>query len=278
MSNTELKTEEVPTTELAVDNVTQIPVMIDDSNPISAIMMNPSLLEQALAMAEHMASAKVTVPKHLTDSVGDCYAIVLQSTQWRLNPYVVAQKTHLVNGTLGYEAQLVVAVLQASGAIKGGFKYEYDGNGAALTCRAGAVIAGETDITWGEWLNSGDVTTKNSPLWKTNPKQQMAYLQSKNWARLYCPGAILGVYTPDELQDAEPFNHSSIQQAKAALEQYPADRFNENYPKWRELVANGEKPATAIITQISNSYQLTDEQLANLSELQQFEPIEGEKA
>jgi type II secretory pathway pseudopilin PulG len=50
-------------------------------------------------------------------------------------------------------------------------------------------------------LNSDSVTTKNSPLWKTNVKQQMGYLQVKNWARLYCPAAILGVYTADELMD-----------------------------------------------------------------------------
>lgn len=168
------------------------------------IMINEAMLTQAAKLAEWMASAKVTVPKHLLNSVGDCYAIVLQSLQWRMNPFVVAQKTHLVNGTLGYEAQLVNAVLQSSGAIRGRFHYEHRGEGAALETRVGAVPAGETDLVWGEWLKSSDVTTKNSPLWKTNPKQQMGYLQVKNWARAYKPAALLGVYTVDELTDSPP--------------------------------------------------------------------------
>ncbi|SPX63869.1 Uncharacterised protein [Leclercia adecarboxylata] len=39
-------------------------------------------------------------------------AIIMQAMQWGMNPYAVAQKTHLVNGVLGYEAQLVNADLQ----------------------------------------------------------------------------------------------------------------------------------------------------------------------
>jgi len=37
-------------------------------------------------------------------------------------------------------------------------------------------------------------------LWVSKPDQQIAYLGVKYWARLYCPHVILGVYTPDELE------------------------------------------------------------------------------
>ncbi|MGM3310083.1 recombinase RecT, partial [Enterobacter hormaechei subsp. steigerwaltii] len=40
----------------------------------------------------------------------------------------------------------------------------------------------------------------NSPLWVSKPDQQIAYLGVKYWARLYCPHVILGVYTPDEIE------------------------------------------------------------------------------
>ncbi|WP_284972506.1 recombinase RecT [Atlantibacter hermannii] len=120
-----------------------------------------------------------------------------------MDPFVVGQKTHLVNGQLGYEAQLVNAVVQATGAIRGRFHYEYRGEKERMECRVGAVINGESEITWNEWLCISDVTVKNSPLWKTNPKQQLDYLQVKYWARAHTPGAILGVYTPDELEDRQ---------------------------------------------------------------------------
>lgn len=169
-----------------------------------SIVTDSAIMGRITHMAKIMASSRVTVPKHLQGNDGDCAAIIIQSMQWGMNHYAVAQKTHIVNGVLGYEAQLVNAVVQSSGAIVGSFKYEYKGEGAAVACRVGAVLRGESEITWGEWLSKSEVTVQNSPLWKTNPKQQLGYLQVKNWTRLYCPGALLGVYTVDELETIQP--------------------------------------------------------------------------
>lgn len=58
-------------------------------------------------------------------------AIVMQAMQWGMNPYAVAQKTHTVNGVLGYEAQLVNAVIASSSAIHGRFHYRYGVTGSA---------------------------------------------------------------------------------------------------------------------------------------------------
>jgi hypothetical protein len=150
----------------------------------------------------------VAIPAHLRGKPSDCLAIVMQAARWGMDPFAVAQKTHLVNGTLGYEAQLVNAVISSSRVIEGRFKYEYGGDWEGrksggeegLYVRVGAVLHGEIEVTWGENLYLADVTTRNSPLWKTNPKQQLAYLAMKYWARLYCPEVIMGVYTPDEMQ------------------------------------------------------------------------------
>ena len=69
-------------------------------------------LGQLTAFANLMADSQVTVPWH-TSRVNQpiAMAIVMQAMQWGMNPYAVAQKTHLVNGVLGYEAQLVNAVI-----------------------------------------------------------------------------------------------------------------------------------------------------------------------
>ena len=187
-----------------MSNVATLPVQEApaEAQRVSAneLMMNPESMDRVMRMAEMMASGKSTIPAHLQKNPADCMAVVLQAMQWGMLPHIVAQKTHLVNGTLGYEAQLVNAVVQASGCITGRFHYEYKGNSPTMECRVGAVIRGEREITWGEWLNESKVTTKNSPLWKVNPRQQMGYLQVKNWARAFAPGAILGIYTPDEVE------------------------------------------------------------------------------
>ncbi|HDR2380095.1 TPA: recombinase RecT [Enterobacter kobei] len=196
----------------------QTPNTISASNAV----FNVQALGQLTAFAELMAQSAVTVPKHLAGKPADCMAIVMQAMQWGMNPYAVAQKTHLVNGVLGYEAQLVNAVISSSSAIVGRFHYEYGGDWEkiagkkdgrdelGLFVRVGAVLRGENDITWGENIYLADITTRNSPLWKTAPKQQIAYLAVKYWARLYCPEVILGVYSPDEV---EPVTEKEINPA-----------------------------------------------------------------
>lgn len=191
----------------------------------STMMLDSKAIESYKDMAKLMAQASVQVPDHFKGKPADCLAVVLQAAQWRMNPFVVAQKTHIINGTLGYEAQLVNAVVSSSNAIKGRFHYEYQGtreewrpkwikenrkgkdvwkpqfNGNACV-RAGAVLAGESEITWGEWVYPVDQEIFNSPLWRTNPRQQAGYLAVKFWSRFYVPDVLLGAYTPDELHEA----------------------------------------------------------------------------
>ncbi|HCB0235917.1 TPA: recombinase RecT [Klebsiella pneumoniae] len=166
-----------------------------------SLLLNGDVMDRMMKIADVMSQGISTVPKHLQGKPSDCLAIVMQAARWGMDPYVVGQKTHVINGTLGYEAQLVSAVLTATGTIRGRFHYEYRGEKDLMECRVGAVISGEKDITWNEWLCVSEVTIKNSPLWKSNPKQQIGYLQVKYWARAYTPWAILGVYTPDELEE-----------------------------------------------------------------------------
>jgi hypothetical protein len=244
-----------------------------ESNTIgsTAMMFGAGNLERAMQVADAMANAKVSVPNHLRGQPGDCLAIVMQATQWGMNPFAVAQKTHLVNGTLGYEAQLVNAVIGASGAIAGRFHYEYDGEGDQVSCRVGAVIKGESAITWGEWLMAKHVTTKNSPLWKTNPKQQLGYLQVKNWARQYCPGAILGVYTADELEDQPVRDMGSINRdtgevtppKKPELPPCP----DEKLGKWFSAVRSGKARADELLAFASGKHTLTAEQVERVNAL-----------
>ena len=82
------------------NEIMQSPVNEADTK---AAIFSPTGLQKLQAFAEVMAQGKATVPQHLAGKPADCLAIALQAAQWGMNPYAVAQKTHLVNGTLGYE-------------------------------------------------------------------------------------------------------------------------------------------------------------------------------
>lgn len=240
-------------------------------NP-SAFLFDAQRMRALMDFADMMSQSIVALPKHLHGKPADCLAITMQAMRWRMDPYVVASKTHVINGTIGYEAQLVVAVLKHSGAVKGRPHYEYRGDGNTLECRAGFVPAGEDAIVWTEWLSIAGIKTKNSPLWTANPRQQMGYVQARNWARLYAPEALLGVYTDDELA-VIPAGERPIGMVdevapqappKPELPLYPDDAFEQNLPVWRKVVESGRKTAADLLAMLQTKATFTAAQQAQV--------------
>lgn len=179
----------------------------------AAAIFSPEGMDRLVRFATLMADSKATVPAHLAGKPADCLAVTMQAAQWGMNPFAVAQKTHVVNGTLGYEAQLVNAVVSSSNLLATRLNYRWDGdwskvNGKSdkspnLTVTVWATLKGETEpreLT----ISMAQAGVRNSPLWEQDPRQQLAYLCVKRWARLNAPDVLLGVYTPDELQETAP--------------------------------------------------------------------------
>ena len=179
----------------------------------AAAIFSPEGMNQLVRFAELMSQSNATVPKHLEGKPADCLAVTMQAAQWGMNPFAVAQKTHVVNGTLGYEAQLVNAVVSSSSLLATRLNYRWSGdwsnvNGKTdkspnLTVTVSAVLKGEAEpreLT----ISMAQAGVRNSPLWEQDPRQQLAYLCTKRWARLHAPDVLLGVYTPDELQETAP--------------------------------------------------------------------------
>lgn len=179
----------------------------------AAAIFSPEGMDRLVRFATLMADSKATVPQHLAGKPADCLAVTMQAAQWGMNPFAVAQKTHVVNGTLGYEAQLVNAVVSSSNLLSTRLNYRWNGdwskvNGKSdkspsLTVTVSAVLKGEAEpreLT----ISMAQAGVRNSPLWEQDPRQQLAYLCVKRWARLHAPDVLLGVYTPDELQETTP--------------------------------------------------------------------------
>lgn len=194
----------------------------------AATIYSPEGLNQLMKFAEVMAQSRVTVPAHLAGKPADCMAVAMQAAQWGMNPFAVAQKTHVVSGTLGYEAQLVNAVITTMSPTKDRINYEWFGpwdqvigkfvektsqkgnsyiapawtlkDETGCGVKVWATMKGEDHPRVLELLLS-QAQVRNSTLWASDPKQQLAYLAVKRWSRLHCPDVIMGVYTPDELAE-----------------------------------------------------------------------------
>ena len=273
------------------------------STSTSALVLDGDSLDKMMRLADIMATGRATLPKHFNGNPADCLAVVMQSMQWEMNPFAVAQKTHLVNGVLGYEAQLVNAVITNRAptldrlhyewygdwekvigkfTIKNGEKGEYRVPGWKMTDEEGlgvrvwATFRGEDEPRMLELLLA-QARTRNSTLWADDPRQQLAYLATKRWSRLFCPDVIMGVYSPDELEETRQpmrdLNPSHKTEDPKVLQAYPDSKLDESAEKWRGLIASGGTNPDHIISKIVSKYTLTPEQEERIRALA---PIEGE--
>ncbi|MGS0505997.1 RecT family recombinase [Citrobacter sp. MAL-2] len=207
-------------------------ITVADQNAVvnsNIALFDSQYLNAISAFAQMMSQGSATVPRHLQGNAADCMAVAMQAAQWQMNPFAVAQKTHLINGVLGYEAQLVNAVISRSGVLASRFEYEWYGPwekvigkfnikkgekgeyrvpGWAMADEEGIGIIIKARLKGEDQPRELDLLlaqarVRNSTLWADDPRQQLAYLAVKRWARLFCPDVILGVYTPDELEERE---------------------------------------------------------------------------
>jgi hypothetical protein len=159
-----------------------------------------------------LARGKAAVPPHVRDNPGVAFALCLQALEWRMPIMSVINKSYVVNNRgverIAYESQMIHAVIERNAPIEGRLRHEIVGTDDERRCKVWATFRGEkephtyTSETLGKLREARGRNEKNevkgSPLWVAQPEVQLFYSASRQWARLFCPDAILGAYTPED--------------------------------------------------------------------------------
>src|ERR1700730_760606 len=162
---------------------------------------------EVMEFAKMLSISQGAVPKHLRGNPGACLGIVMQAIEWRMSPFAVANKSYVVNDRLAFEAQLIHAVAIQRAPIEGRIRFEFSGEGATRKCTASAKLAGQLKNGKGEledhWLSYtspaiGEIKVKNSPLWVSDPDQQLTYYSVRALCRRHFPDVLMGIFAPDE--------------------------------------------------------------------------------
>jgi RecT family len=178
--------------------------------------------------ARAMAKGRASVPAFLKGNEPDCIAVVELAIGLGFQPVQVARLCYEVNGVMAFQSQLLHAVLNKSGILTGRIDFEYEGEGDERTCTCVGTFRTSGKPSKYTTPPLAKISPKNSPLWKTDPDQQMSYLSLSRWVRRHCPEVFLGTYTREEMLDAEPQhfgpdNAKDVTAAAAALHQRMAE-------------------------------------------------------
>lgn len=180
--------------------------------------LSPTSFEKAMQIAELMAKCG-TLPAHIKGNPSDCFRIVIQAAKWKIDPFAVAECTSLVHGRMCFEGKLVASVLQSMNAIEGKLKYEHKGDGQNMSIVVTGTPRGGTPVSITgsvkEWRTRTYKDNKELPnAWDKDPFSMLVYRGTRQWTRVYCPEVIMGIYTPDEMEEIKEVEGTVIPEAK----------------------------------------------------------------
>ena len=130
---------------------------------------------------------------------------------------------------------------------------------SAITCRIYRKDRQRpTEVT--EYL--GECAGSSEP-WKKWPARMLRHKATIQAAR-YAFG-LSGIVDPDEAERikqsmAAEKDITPQEESRPALEYYPVDSFDQNFPKWKDAIEAGKKTPDQIIQMVSSKALLTDEQ------------------
>lgn len=240
----------------------------------SANALVPRNIAEALELANVMSAASL-IPPHLQGKPGDCLLIVMQAQRWGMDAVSVALHTSVVHGKLCYEGKLVAAALYAMGALDGRLHYEITGSGQSAsitvtgTPRGGngaQTVTGSVTV----WRTFGKDKQGNrvDNAWDKMPEDMLVYRGTRQWARRYAPEALLGVYTPDEIEaDVITGSFSVVDKAEPERPAYPVSDYITNLPKWRAAIEAGRRTPDEIIAMAETKGLLSDTQKAEIRKI-----------
>lgn len=134
--------------------------------------------------------------------VANCMLVADLAYRWEMSPFAVGQCVAIVHGKVCVEGKLVHAVLEAKLGVRLGYKFN-EAQGRDLGIVVSGTLPGESEPRTIEGAVAQWHTGDKGP-WglAANWKRQLRYRGAREWARAHAPGVLLGVYTPDEMDEA----------------------------------------------------------------------------
>lgn len=188
-------------------------------SPERIVALNPAAFLPApwddLVMGAKIVASAPGLSPRLRDPDAAMF-IAYQAARFGSDPIALASKVYFSGAgdkeRIGYEAQWVMALIDADPLLVEPLDYEYgyasETQRTALTrfCKVtGKLLARSGRIVTRSVTSPtvAQIGVKNSPLWFSDPDQQLAYYTARLFGRRHRPARILGLYTREEIMALE---------------------------------------------------------------------------
>lgn len=243
----------------------------------SGLALQPANLNEAMDLANMLASSQI-IPKGYQQKPQDVLVAMMMGSELGLNPIQSLSNIAVINGKGAIYGDALLALVQNHPKF-GGHEESFDDQTMTATCtvwRKGdaqkhAVTFSQADA---EKANLWD---RQGP-WKQYPKRMLMWRARGYALRDKFADALGGLITAEEARDIpeeRDMGAASVAPAQAdsrpALEHYPAEQFEANFPAWKQAIDAGKRTADQIIAMVSSKAQLTEGQRQAIKAVEQGE-------
>jgi hypothetical protein len=159
-----------------------------------------------MGMIASRLAASSLIPESLkgkddNQTAANCFRVVEQAARWGLSPFAVMDSASVVHGKLMWEGKLIAAAIKSALGVR--LRYEYSGQGENRKVVVSGDVEGTVETIEGtvaDWKTTGKGSAWDN---MANRDQMLAYRGARQWARRHAPEVILGVYSPDEMEEPE---------------------------------------------------------------------------
>ena len=186
----------------------------------NSVWENKDQFNQLLRAAQMLSQTSI-IPQSYQGKPQDCFVAIEIANRMGVSPMVVMQNMYVVKGKPSWAGQACTMLINSCGKFKD-VKHIYTGEKGKPN-RGCYVTA--TRISDGSQVDGVEVTmqmaqaegwTSNSK-WRNMPELMLAYRASAFFARVYCPEAMMGVQTAEEVYDADSTPINAATSLTAAL-------------------------------------------------------------
>lgn len=176
-----------------------------------------------LARAADMLSKTAIIPQNYQNKPQDCFVAIEMANRMNLSPIVVMQNMYVVKGKPSWAGQACTMLINSCGKFKD-VKHVYTGQKG--TQNRGCYVTA-TRISDGSQVDGVEVTLEmaknegwmSNPKWRNMPELMLAYRAAAFFARVYCPEALMGVQTAEEITDVDRPMNSNAADLMGALKE-----------------------------------------------------------
>lgn len=192
----------------AIETTEEKAVTTTEATPVSVgnVWTDPKAFNRALQVSNMLAQSSL-VPQAYQNKPQDCFIALEMATRLNTSPIFVMQNLYVVKGKPSWSGQACFAMINACGRFAA-VKLEYSGTEGAddWGCRVTAIRLSDGERVAGTLVTmamaKGEGWTSNSK-WKNMPQQMLGYRAASFFARHYCPDALLGLQTYEEVLDPD---------------------------------------------------------------------------